>query len=173
VVPTYFSQFAAHMLAADQAQLGGRYTEALRAAFVKHGVLALTDATSTLPSEVASKGIAEGGDETGAGPRQIPLSGEAYGLGEELVVHAAAARRRFAVSSAALDTGAVPEPSHEAAAAGYVEDVFRRGHVAIHPDVEGAPAVAVRPARATHEVRREGDSLVLARRLFHCGWPDR
>jgi hypothetical protein len=172
VVPTYFSQFAAHMLAADKAQLGGRYTEALRTAFVKHGVLALTDATSTLPAEVESKGISEGGDEEGAGPRRIPLPGEAYGLGEELMVHAAAARRRFAVSSAALDTGAVPEPSHEAAAAGYVEDVFRRGHVAIHPEVGGGAVVAARPVRATHEIRREDDSLVLARRLFHCGWPD-
>jgi hypothetical protein len=171
VVPSYFSQFAAHMLAADQAEFGGKYTEVLRNGFVKHGVLALTDATSTLPTEVAAKRIAGDGAEA-TGPERIPLSGEAYGLEEDLLVHAPAAARRFAVTGAALDTGAVAEPSHEAAAAGYVEDVFRRGHVAIHPDLSTGREVAVRPARATHEVTRKDDSLVLERRLFHCGWPD-
>ena len=41
VVVDYFSQVAAHMLTAEQTRFGGRYQDALRSAFVRHGVLAL------------------------------------------------------------------------------------------------------------------------------------
>jgi hypothetical protein len=169
VTVAYFSQFAAHMLTADQARFGGKYTEVLRNGFVKHGVLALSAATSAAlsgaPAEPAASPAAEA-----PSPQRIALSGEAYGLDEQLMVHAAAAPKRFDVAGAAADTGSVPESSYEAAAAGYVEDVFRRGHVAMHPEVRSGREVAVDPSHATHEVRREDGELVLVRRLFHCGW---
>lgn len=167
VTVSYFSQFAAHMLAADQAQFGGKYTEALRNGFVKHGVLALPDATST---SIATAGMTASPAAAAPGPQRIALSGEAYGLDEQLLVHAAAEPRRFDVAGAAADTGSVPETSYEAAAAGYVEDVFRRGHVAIPPEARTGREVAVELSHATHEVRREDDALILVRRLFHCGW---
>lgn len=170
VCVSYFSQFAAHMLAADQAELGGKYTEALRNGFVRHGVLALPDATSTPPTGAAAE-VATSAAAEASSPQRIALPGQPYGLDEHLLVHAPVEPKRFDVMGAALDTGSVPESSYEAAAAGYVEDVFRRGHVAIDPEIGTGREVAVRASHATHEVRREDDALILVRRLFKCGWP--
>src|SRR3954467_12488866 len=74
----------------------------------------------------------------------------------------------FNVSAAALDIGAVSEPSAEAAAAGYVEDIFRRGQVAIPEELRAGGAVPARSSHASHEVRREDDNLVLVRLHFKC-----
>jgi hypothetical protein len=166
----YFSQFAAHMLAADEAKFGGKYTESLRSGFIRHGVLALSDATSPPEPNPPAVGMTAGASlPNPPSIQRIALSGQPYGLTEELVVDAAGAPKRFAVASAALDAGSAPEASAEDAAAGYVEDVFRRGHVAIHPEADSGRKTSVDPSHATHEVRREDDSLVLVRRLFYCG----
>ncbi|MGN6558731.1 MAG: hypothetical protein ACTHLH_12085 [Solirubrobacterales bacterium] len=162
VVVGYFSQFAAHMIDADQQRFNGRYSEALRQGFTRHGVLSLPDASSALAA--AAPASAE------APVQKVALTGEAFGLDEHLLVHAPAGTKRFDVAGAALDTGAVAEPSAEAAAAGYVEDIFRRGHVAIPEELRSGYAVHARNSHASHEVRREGDSLVLVRLHFKCGW---
>lgn len=179
----YFSQFAAHMLAADQSEFGGRYAGALRRGFVGHGVLALGDATSGTSTRVAattamvaSPAFEASGAELAAeavetpAVQRIALSGEPYGLDEHLLVHAPVEPKRFNVSGAAADTGAVPESTYEIAAAGYVEDVFRRGHVAIGPEIRTSREIAAAPRHATHEVVREDGDLILVRRLFKCGW---
>lgn len=75
VTPRYFSQIAANMIQADQTRNGGRYRNALRAAFVQHGILspgaaaALNDApvpeaVEVLPSS-DEVGRANGGREFG------------------------------------------------------------------------------------------------------------
>lgn len=172
VCVTYFSQFAAHMLAADQDSFGGKYAEALREGFVRHGVLALPDATSALAATTLSSPASMTASAPPPTPaaQRVALSGQSYGLDEHLLVHAPVAPKRFNVTAAALDVGSVSEPSAEAAAAGYVEDVFRRGHVAIPEQARTGREVAVKPSRATHEVRRVDDGLVLVRLLFKCKW---
>jgi hypothetical protein len=45
----------------------------------------------------------------------------------------------------------------------------RHGHVEIDPELRTGREVVRPSGRATHVLRREGDSLVLARRLFECG----
>jgi hypothetical protein len=168
----YFSQFAAHMLAAGEDRFGGRYAGALREGFVRHGVLALPDATSALTAAAPppSASVAAGAPVPMPAVQRVPLPGRPYGLDEDLLVHAPVAPKRFDVAGAALDGGSVAEPSAEAAAAGYVEDVFRRGHVAIAAEARSGREVVARPSRATHEVRRVEDGLVLVRLLFDCGW---
>jgi hypothetical protein len=165
VCVSYYSQLAAHMLAVDQASFGGRYATALRAGFVKHGVLSLEHATSAMSLAI---GVAPRAGETPM-PRTA-LAGESYGLNEPLLVQGAAEPMRFAVAGAAPDMSAAPQISHEAAAAAYVEDIFRRGHVMIDPELRSGREV-VRPSiRATHVLyREEGEGLVLERRLFECG----
>lgn len=176
VVVSYFSQFAAHMIDADQQRFGGRYGEALRQGFVRHGVLSLPDASSPLaaaapPPQLGMTGAPARPAELAQAPVQkMALAGRPFGLDEHLLVHAPAAPKRFNVAAAALDTGAVAEPSAEAAAAGYVEDIFRRGHVAIPEELRGGCPVYARTPHASHEVRREDDSLVLVRLHFKCGW---
>jgi hypothetical protein len=182
VVVAYFSQFAAHMLAADQAQSGGQYSEALRAGFVKHGILSLSDATSPLASQPAPKRVMGMTAELGrpASPRaeavlseprveSLSLSGHEYGLDENLLVRVPTQAKRFNVAGAHPSGGSTPDRTAEEAAADYVGDVFRRGHVAIDPDIRTGREVVSGRRRATHELRREDDSIVLARLLFECG----
>jgi hypothetical protein len=176
----YFSQFAAHMIAADRALFNGAYAKALKRGFVSQGVLALPDATSAPSARIAAAAVADGdlGEADVAAPAEaesaqpIALSGNEYGFDENLLVHPAGQPLRFNVSSAAPEGGPVAASTQEDAAAGYVEDLFRRGHVIVDAELGSGREVASRSERATHEVRREEDSLVLARRRFHCGWPD-
>ncbi len=172
VVVGYFSQFAAHMIDADRQRFQGRYAEALRHGFVRHGVLSLPDASSALPAAAPSPplGMTEAPARPAPSIQKVALAGQAYGLDEHLLVHAPVAPKTFNVAAAAPDTGAVAEPSAEAAAAGYVEDVFRRGHVAIPEELRGGPSISARASHASHEVRRVDDSLVLVRLHFKCGW---
>ncbi|HET9676957.1 MAG TPA: hypothetical protein VFP21_05585 [Solirubrobacterales bacterium] len=176
VVVSYFSQFAAHMIDADQQRFNGRYGEALRHGFTRHGVLSLPDASSPLAASAPSPPLGMTGTPTRpptsvqAPMQKVALAGQAFGLDEHLLVHAPAASKRFNVAAAALDTGAVTEPTAEAAAAGYVEDIFRRGHVAIPEKLRGGCPVYARSPHASHEVRRVDDNLVLVRLHFKCGW---
>jgi hypothetical protein len=179
----YYSQFAAHMVAADRALFGGNYARALGYGFVSHGILSLSDITSS-PSPAVAAAAVGGGPDSGdgasgggdgaaaatAGLGRIALSGEAYGLAGNLLVHASDQPLRFNVRSAAPDFGAASVPTHEDAAAGYVEDLFRRGQVAVDPEVSTGREVIGRRAHPTHEVRRENDDLVLRRLHFNCGF---
>jgi hypothetical protein len=165
VTVSYYSQLAAHMLAVDESRFGGKYATALRAGFVKHGVLSLEHATSTasIAGGIAPRSVEPPGVRTA-------LPGEPYGLDEPLFVQTAAEPQRFAVASAAPDLSPAAQISHERAAAAYVADVFTRGHVMIDPELRTGREVVRPSAHATHVLyREEGERLVLERRLFECG----
>jgi hypothetical protein len=168
----YYSQLAAHMLAADQANFGGKYASALRAGFVRHGVLSLEHATSPMPVAplpAAAMAPVGGAVEVQNAPLTA-LAGEQFGLDRQLLVQAPSEPKRYAVASAGPDLGAAPQVSHDVAAVSYVEDLFRRGHVWIEPELRTGREV-VRPAtRATHELHQAEDGLLLERRLFECGF---
>lgn len=173
VCAAYFSQFAAHMLAADQQRFNGRYGEALRSGFVRHGILSLPDASLPLAANnpAPPRGMTAAAAAAPAPSLQkVALAGQAIGLDEHLLVHAPVAPKRFNVSAAAFDTGAIAEPSAEAAAASFVEDIFRRGHVAIPEELNAGSPIRARTSRPSYEVQREDGSLVLVRLHFNCGW---
>jgi hypothetical protein len=173
VVPSYYSQVAAHMLEVDATDFGGRYREALKSGFVRHGILSLQAATVPPPPKERAGAagaiayIAPGVED--APLAQIALPAAHLGLSEELLVQAASHPKRFAVGGAAVDIGATTSLGHDEAAASFVEDLARRGSIDFNGHaVEGAAVLAPR-ALKTHEVVRERGQLVLVRRCFDCG----
>jgi hypothetical protein len=168
VVAAYYSQVAAHMIALAQKDFpDAGYADALRAGFVDHGVLSLQHTTITLSDAGRALGIvADGRREL----EPMALSGTPYGLNSDLVVHVGSGPKRFAVASAAPDLGAVPGTSHDRAAAAYLEDLFRRGHVRVAEAARTGREIQRARRIHTHEVVQEREALVLRRRVFDCGF---
>src|SRR5262245_11384248 len=121
VVPSFYSQVAAHMLEVDASDFRGRYREALKGGFVQHGILSLQSATMPPPPEGRAR--ATGAFETVApGVENEPLARIALpamhlGLQEELLVSAASQPKRFAVGGAAADLGSCEARGHDVVAA--------------------------------------------------------
>jgi hypothetical protein len=174
VVPTYYSQVAAHMLDVDLAEFGGHYRDALKSGFVRHGVLSLQAATTSPPpadragAMQAFAAIAPGVEE--APLTLIALSAVQLGLPEDLLVTAASHPKRFAVAGAAAEAGATESRGHDEAASSFLEDLVRRGRVDFGKHAVAGAAVTAPRARKTHEVVREKGQLVLIRRYFDCGF---
>lgn len=183
VVPSYYSQVAAHLIEADSDQFGGRYGAALNRAFVKRGILSMEAAhTVSLARPTgpatrrtgAAAATPRGGGQTDSPLYFVALGGDKYGLDADLMVPALAETKRFGVAGAAPNVGSATSPAHDQAAESFVEDLFRRGKVdlgvagtAVRARAMTAPAT--RPSKLTHEVRREDGNLVLMRRFFDCG----
>jgi hypothetical protein len=167
LVPSYFSQIAAHMLEADAERFDGRYARALKSGFLKHGILSLDSANAVVESPAGAPAYATRG-ATGTRaetPPLIPLTGRRFGLAEDLLVPALAETKRFSVVGSAADRGGVRSPSHDEAARSFVEDLFRRDKVEM-PD--GADPDRV--AHLSHAVRPRPEGLVLVRTSVDCGF---
>jgi hypothetical protein len=168
IVPTYYSQIAAHMVEADAKRFAGRYAKVLKSGFVKHGILSLASANAVVETPtggpaVRSKGIVVG-DGTASEPL-MPLGGQRYGLTEDLLVPALIETKRFSVVGSALDEGGAKSPSHDEAARSFVEDLFRRDKVEVGDD-DGR----TRAGHMSHAVRRTAEGLVLVRTSVDCGF---
>jgi len=161
IVPAYFSQLAAHMLAADERRFDGKYAAALRFGFVRHGILALSSAQGLADQQ----GIADTGDADDDEPElpSISLAGQQYGLPPQLLVHGCVQTeaRRFGVAGSAPDAGAVVPPSSDRAAELFLEDLVRLGRV--------ESDLASPMSYKTHELREADNGYELRRRVFDCG----
>jgi len=116
IVPSYYSQVAGHMLLAEEATFGGRYRDALKSAFVRHGILSLESAAAA-PREAPAKGIAAAvTDKRSTELPRLAITGARYGLPGDLLVHVAAEPKRLSLASAAPDLGSAEAASHERAA---------------------------------------------------------
>jgi hypothetical protein len=169
VVPNYYAQIAAHMIAADQELFGGRYGRSLRAGFVQHGILSPAAAAGLTASAVAPHAAAIAGAVPGEqGPlNAITVPGERYGIAEAFAVAAPGDQPRFAVTGAAPDVDALPPTDRERAALSFVEDLFRQGRVAVPAEhLTEATIVAEDTRRRTHEIVRTERGLELTRRSF-------
>lgn len=171
VVPSFYSQVAAHMISADTRRFASRYTPALKAAFVKHGILSLDSANAVASSPEAAQpaqAMAAFSNDEREQPL-IALAGQRYGLSEDLLVAAPAEVKRFSVAGAAPDVGAVEPPAQDKAARSFVEDLFRRGNVFVtHHQADQNRSVPA--SHLTHSVRKHPEGLVLVRELFDCGY---
>ena len=180
-VPAFYAQVAAHLIDADQQDFGGRYTSALQGAFVRHGILSPAAAKSVADGAASAATASAKPDEHNitadvpdrpaggvADPPSVAVSGEPYGLGEELNVRAPIETPRFAVTGAAASTGQLAGSSGEDVAAAFVEDLFRQGKVAVPAGYRhGFTATAVESTPRTHEITQtDGAGLVLVRRFF-------
>lgn len=168
IVPAYYAQVAAHMIAADRELFGGGYGRALRSAFVRHGILSPSSATAVAPAEGHAPAVVSPRAQRAETLEVIMMSGEAYGIAAEFSVPAPAQSPRFGAASASPATGSLASGDAERVAASFVEDLFRLGRVAVPQ--EYLTPVATVDAEATrtptHHITRAEDRLVLARRVF-------
>jgi hypothetical protein len=169
VVPDFYSQVAAHMLDVVLSQFGDtKYEQALRSAFVRHGIL-----PPAMAIDVAATVTAAPEEQTADLPLQ-QISVAEYGLGvTTIAVHAAAQPKQFDVAGAAPALGATPPPAEDVAAKAFFENLLRRGRLKL----EDALAQRAQIIRATsprthesftHELIRQGEQLVLRRVRVDC-----
>jgi len=174
VVPEYFSQVAAALVAAE-ASNGGKYRNVLTSAFVRRGILSahaavgMTAVQTAVPLAAARVAAAVPGAS-----RELPhlaLAGADYGLGDiPLLVRAASEPRRLVTAAAAVGVGSVSAPSSERAARAFVEDLIQRGHIDAGDHGE-IPGWIVHPHTfKTHRLVKSEGGFVLNRILFDCGF---
>jgi hypothetical protein len=169
VVPAFYAQVAAQMIAADTAIFSGRYRRAIASGFVGTGVLSVASAAA-LDADTRARALSEPTDANlGAALPTVPLTGAAYGLPRPLLVSAAGQPRRLGAASGLTDTGESQAPSPEKAADSFVTDLIRRGRISAPEDLIGeAPIVA--GSYTTHEIRPADGALELRRTRFDCGF---
>jgi hypothetical protein len=168
LVPSYFSQVAAHMVEADAQRFAGRYSQALKSGFIRHGVLSLESANAVMRTPVGAPRVraqALVGVRGSSNQPMVPLPGQRYGLAEDLLVPALTETKRFSVRASGPDTRSVEAPSHDEAARSFVEDLFRRQKVEMPQ-----PETPWRVSHPSHAVRREAEGLVLVRTSVDCGF---
>jgi hypothetical protein len=165
VVPPYMSQVAAHMVALDTQQFGGKYRRALLGSFLNHGILSLPSVHAVGPN-VAPDNLSQ--DEPDV--QRLALPQDAFGLRGDLLVDVPVQARRFGVAGSLPDIGSATVPGAEQATASFVEDLFRRGRIDIG-DAAGPDAPLAHPARTkSHELRETEGGFALVRRHFDCGF---
>jgi hypothetical protein len=174
VVPDYYSQVAAHMISFGRsAPFNGKYTQILKGAFVRRGILSLQAAATienVRPQATRrAKAFAAGPDRG-----ELPLaaiSAAAYGLKRSaLRVHTAEEPKHFAVTSASLTMGPVEPRSAQNAAESYTEDLFQRGHVAVGEHADPEAGYHHPFSFKTHKIVEKSGELVLKRISFDCGF---
>ncbi len=176
VVPTFFSQVAASMLAVAASRFSAQGYEApLRSGFVRHGILPPSMAVAATQAAAQLAAAAASPSESKTLPT-LQLSVAEYGLGvPSIVVYAAAEPKRLQVTGAALAVGAAPSPGEDQAAKSFFEDLLRRGRLNV-PKAAKSAAEVVRAAAPstheshTHELRREGRHMVLRRVRIDCAF---
>ncbi|HEU4731564.1 MAG TPA: hypothetical protein VFT22_26900 [Kofleriaceae bacterium] len=169
VVPEYFAQVGAHMIALATSMSSG-YGDAVKMAMVKHGIVSVPGVTAVLTSEHA----APLDMHAAAAPALLtaePIDVSAYGLTVP-VVHAytAAQPKRFAIAGAAPSVGDAASAIPAGSAMGFFEDLIRRGRLDF--GAMARPRFAVMSPRATvktHRLSHDGDRVMLRRIRIDCG----
>ncbi len=166
----YYSQIAAHMISADQTHFSGKYSKALRSAFVRRGVLSLESAAALKPEAMrgAMRGRTRAAAPAGLSTLALAASDFALGAGK-VFVQAASASPAFRVASATLAESAAPEPTGEAAAKAFLAYLFRRGRVDLAGHGDAATRVEHEHALKTHDLVPHGPDYAVVRRAIDCG----
>ena len=174
IVANFYSQVATAMVQAANS-INSAYGPVLNAAFVRRSILSLQSASAMrgLSTTVATaKGIAAA---VSAVASEVPLArvaldGNRFGLGNQpILVHTASQARSVSVYASAANGEQLTPPSADAAATAFVDDLIRRGKVAL-PQRRGAMAVlGPRRTLKTHKLVAADEGLLLQRVLFDCG----
>jgi len=181
VVPNYFSQVAAQMVAADETRFSRKYRDILKGAFVRHGILSLEAASGIIgrPGPVSSivglAGAAEtttvsSFDTTDLVPITVPTT--SFGLTIATIFCAApdeVGGYAFA-AAAALDTGSLPPRSHTEAVRSFIEDLFRLGRIDIAEHGDPDAQITHPTVRKTHSLKSTFAGTMLVRETFDCGF---
>jgi hypothetical protein len=172
IVPDYFSQIAAHLIEADGARFSGKYSEVIKGAYVRHGILsldAMTRITAVAPTTALDRAALDAAPPAAAPLPMIALTASSFGLGNRpLMVSSPGEARRLPAAASALDAGSITPPSNEQAARSFVEDLFRRNQVATGTFVDANARARVPHVRPTHRlVEQPGtNALTLVRIHF-------
>jgi hypothetical protein len=159
----------------QSAPFNGKYTEILKGAIVRRGILSLQAAAtiSNVRPQAARRAKAFAA-AAGAGRGELPLaaiSAAPYGLKKAaLRVHTAEEPKQFAVTSASLTLGPVEPRSAQNAAESYTEDLFQRGHVAVGDHADPEAGYHHPFSFKTHKIFEKSGELVLKRISFDCGF---
>lgn len=179
VVPNYFSQVAAQLIAADEARFARKYRDILKGAFVRHGILSLEAATGIvgrpLPvsTAVGVAGITGGAAATATtelAPVSIPATN--FGLSVSSILCAAPDEvgGYAGAAPAAMDTGSISPPSHTDAVRSFLEDLFRLGRINIETLGDPDSQIANPTVRKTHTLKATPAGPMLVRETFDCGF---
>jgi len=175
VVPTFFSQVAVNMMQVAGAQFPkNKYVDALKAGFLKHGII--SPANASIYSLVALKKNKVVNNLDQSGGRELPklsLDVQEYGLGHDnIVVHSAGEVKHFNIAGASMGVGALEAPAEDAAAKSFLEDLLRRGKLKVSaPGQEEAQTPLVTQNghdHHTHELRKDGKDVILKRLRIDC-----
>lgn len=171
VAAGYYSQIAAHMVSADQTRFAGKYSQALRSAFVRRGILSLKAAAELKPEAVRGAVRGKAAAAAPAGLSTLALAAGNFALGAgTLLVQSASASPSFRVASAAVAGGTTPDPTGEGAAKAFLAYLFRRGRVDLAGHGDAATRVEHPNARKTHDLVPHGPDYSVDRRTFDCGF---
>ena len=176
VVPSYFSQVAAQMIAADEARFARKYRDVLKGAFVRHGVLSLEAAASIVgrPAPVAAAAGIAGGAEGGGVAKlaSVAVPGAPLGIASETILCAAPveAGGYAAAAAAATDTGSLTPHSHTDAVRSFLEDLLRLGRVDLAGHGDPDTQIAQPNVRKTHVLQNTPAGPALQRETFDCGF---
>lgn len=181
VVPNYFSQVAAQMVAADETRFSRKYRDILKGAFVRHGILSLEAASGIVGrpapvsifaglAGVAGSTTVSAVDTTELVPITIPTT--SFGLTTATIVCAAPDEvGGYAVAAAAaLDTGSLAPSSHTEAVRSFIEDLFRLGRIDIAEHGDPDAQIIHPTVRKTHSLKSTSVGAMLVRETFDCGF---
>lgn len=178
IVPNYFSQVAAQMIAADEARFTRKYRDMLKGAFVRHGVLSLEAAAAIVgrPAPIAAAfGVAGAVDDGGAAGTElapVAVPGPPLGIASQTILCAAPVETGgyAAAAAAATDTGSLPAPSHTDAVRSFLEDLLRLGRVDLGGHGDPDAQIAQPNVRKTHVLQDTPAGPALLRETFDCGF---
>lgn len=175
VVPTFFSQVAVNMMQAAASLFPkNNYVQALKAGFLKHGIVSpASSGILTLASLKKNKVVQNLDHSSGTELPKFSLAVHEYGLGSDhIVVHSAAEVKHFDVAGANSDIGSMEAPAEDVAAKAFLEDLLRRGRLKLEDGENdtvgfGSPGIEGHD-RHTHILKKEGKDLILKRIRIDC-----
>jgi hypothetical protein len=180
VVPNYYSQVAAQIIAADESRFARKYRDVLKGAFVRFGLLSLEAAATIVspssPVAVASAGMADAADEAGVddgrGLTVLAVPAASFGLKSPAILCPTSNEMAGfpGAAAAALDTGSLPAPSHSDAIRTFLEDLFRLGRVDIGAHGDPDSQITQPNAKKTHLLKASASGPILLRETFDCGF---
>jgi hypothetical protein len=165
ITPNYFSQVAAYMIQTDLSN-DGKYSDVLKMAFIKHGILSIQAASqltglqraAATPTIVPSINVSL--------PR-VALNGSKFGLNvDAILVDSPAEPELFQVGSASVSSNTIIPTQ---AAQSFVEQLLQQGNIDIQRNnVASFAAVGRDSLRKSHSLVEENGQLVLKRNYFDC-----
>jgi hypothetical protein len=175
IVADYLSQVAANIVQfAEGAPFNGKYSDILKSAFVRHGILSLQAATtiSKMKSQTVRMAAAVATrSKQPAALAKTTISAGHYGLKQSVLkVHLASDPKTLGVTGSSLLLGALEPRSAQNAAESYTENLFQRGHVEVGRYADERSGFHHPHTFKSHIVTEEDGELLLKRISFNCGF---